>query len=98
MRQCINRNHHIFKENNFSCVSFKNTANDEDYDPSGVDFEIKFKNGVMPLQLKRSEFYTNKHKKYHPDIPLIVSYVGEQYEKRELKLLNLHDKYFSLKK
>jgi len=87
----------IFKEKNKYCVNFRNRSNDENYDPDGIDFEIIFKNGLMPLQIKGSSLYVSKHKKIHPKIPYIITSIGEDYEKRELNLLCLHDKYFSNK-
>ena len=87
----------IFKINNLCCIGFENTTNDKDFDPFGIDFRIKFKNGLMPLQVKGSNLYVEKHEKLHPGIPLVVSYVGEEYSKREVNLLSLADKYFNLK-
>jgi len=85
----------IFEMKNFCCLGFENTANDEDFDPLGIDFRIKFRYGLMPLQVKGSGSGVERHEKLHPGIPCVVSYVGEAYEKREITLLNLADKYFA---
>ena len=85
----------IFEMKNFCCLGFENTANDEDFDPLGIDFRIKFRHGLMPLQVKGSGSGVERHEKLHPGIPCVVSYVGEAYEKREITLLNLADKYFA---
>ena len=70
----------IFEKNNLCCISFVNTANDIIFDPIGIDFNIKFKKGLMPLQVKGSCLYIENHLKVHSEIPLIISSIGEKYE------------------
>jgi len=83
------------KEKNQDCINFKNLTCDPNFDPFGIDFEIILKNGSMPLQVKGNDLYTKNHLSFHPDIPLMVTKIGENYNNRELKLLNLADKYFA---
>ncbi|MFA6524418.1 MAG: hypothetical protein WC264_01945 [Candidatus Paceibacterota bacterium] len=93
----------LFKSNNKSCVSFKNLTCDYQYDHIGIDFQVEWNSGIMPLQLKgiknKNLIYqqriADKHFNLHSSIPLMFTTLGEGYLSRKKRLLELSDNFFA---
>jgi hypothetical protein len=91
----------FFKANNRCCLRFANVTCEPEYDPFGIDFQIDFIYGRMPLQLKGISHaddqvrIAEKHLHFYPDIPVFFTKLGEKYERRRARLLKLKNMYFT---
>ena len=92
----------LFKSNTSDCICFQDVSCKPKYDQKGIDFLIQFKTGqIMPLQLKGArdldgqEYFAGEHIKRYPDIPLIFTFIGEEYCLRKEKLLQLRNEFLA---
>jgi len=84
----------ILSKRNVLFLSYRNVSCVDEYDRKGIDFLIQIKPSVwMPLQIKKDSHFLENHFRVHPEVPCLVTPLGELEGTREMKLMNVIEKY-----